>query len=73
MENAGFTIIGFEYTNYGAKEGVCIGHKVTSFGDEWVTWAFTGREDGRSYYWGHYFRTEANAYTDYHQRVKRGY
>lgn len=73
MKNAGFDIIATATTNVDAKEGVCLGHKLTQFGDEWVTWAFTEREDGPSFYWGHYFREEQGAKKDYHERVRRGY
>ena len=73
MENAGFEIIGAVTTNIDAKEGVCLGYKYTSFGAEWVTWAFTDRENGRSYYWGHYFRDSVSANRDFSDRVRRGY
>lgn len=72
MFNAGFTIIAEATTNVYAKQGIVLGHKRTSLGDEWVTWAFTdgyGCEE-RSYYWGHYFRTEDHAYKDYYARIR---
>lgn len=73
MENAGFTIIAETHRPIdGTVEGIALGYKATQFGEEFVTWAFTERpREERSYFWGHYFRTEANAYIDYHERALR--
>lgn len=68
MKNAGFEIIADAITDVRGKEGVCLGYKKTSFGDEWVTWGFTNGLE-RSYYWGHYFRSEEDAFKDYYKRA----
>ena len=50
--------------------GIALGVRLSTLGPEWVTWEFTENADGeRSYYWGHYFREEKNAYLDFHERA----
>ena len=75
MKNAGFTIIATETKPYGeGLEGIALGHKVTIYGEEWVTWAFTHHPaEERSYFWGHYFTNEETAKIDYHQRILKMY
>lgn len=76
-QNAGYTILAEAYgavpnddDEYVRLEGVALGHRVTEFGDEWVTWEFDEREyEGRSYYLGHYFWERETAYNDYRKRM----
>lgn len=50
--------------------GVALGIKQTTFSPEWVTWEWSEYPGyARSYFWGHYFRNELDAYSDYRSRV----
>lgn len=76
MTNAGFKIVEqcVKARENDTVDGVALGWKETSFGDQWVTWAFTDHPaEERSYYWGHYFTDETTAKIDYHKRALKMY
>lgn len=78
MQNAGYNIM--ESKNYKVTQtyaqGICLGkHESQNCPQRYVTWEYTEHEETGmfSFYWGHYFENEMDAYKDYYERLANHY
>lgn len=78
MNNAGYNIL--ERKNYRVDEayanGICLGkHTSDKCPQRYVTWEYTEILDTGiySFYWGHYYEREEDAYKDYYSRLAYHY
>ena len=78
MKNTGYDIL--EAKNYKVTDtytqGICLGkHENQNYPPRFVTWEYTENlKTGKfTFYWGHYFDSENDAYKDYYTRLANRY